>query len=84
MLGLKAVAGKTYDREETTEAAEEAIRRTARFCTMQLPTKDKIRLIKASPMKVLTACMQWGKPRQHMIRSLRSQIGVAIWGKVVK
>ena len=41
ILGLKAVAGKKYDREETTEAAEEAIRRTARVCTMQIPTKEK-------------------------------------------
>ena len=48
---------------------------------MQIPTKEKIRLIKASPMKVLTTCMQWGKPRQHIIKSLRSQIGLAIWGK---
>lgn len=81
MLGLKAVAGNKYDREETTEAAKEAERRTARVCTMQIPTKEKIRLIKASPIKVLTACMQWGKPKQKAIDSLRNQIVLAIWGK---
>ena len=43
------------------------------------PTKN--RLIKASPMKVLTACMQWGKPRQQKLKALKSQIGLAIWGK---
>ena len=32
-------------------------------------------------MKVLTACMQWGKPRQQKLKTPKSQIGLAIWGK---
>ena len=84
LLGGRCTVENKIDYNDPEEAAEEAKLRVKRIKQMPLPRKDKAKLIKTSPMKVLVANMQWAKPKPATLTTLGTNILDTIWGETRK
>ena len=55
--------------------------RTRRIATLAVGHMRKIKLLKASPMKVITATNQWAEANPKLIKVLISEISIVVWGE---
>ena len=79
LLGHRCIAGGKYIRTDQNEQTQEAILRTRRIATLPVGHMGKIKLLKASPMKVITATNQWAEANPKYIKFLISKITNVVW-----
>ena len=81
LLGHRCVATHRFIVQDSEDAADEARLRVQRTATLPLNHKNKLRVLKTSPMKVFTATTQWGRAKVSTIAGLTTDVMKVVWGK---